>query len=252
MKIGIALGGGGSRGVAHLGVLKALEEMGITPDVISGASAGSIVGSFIAAGMGPEETMELIKDDGFLDYAKINLPVAGLFTLDRFEENLRKTLPANDFKELEIPLYVAVSNLNSGKVEYIDNGDLIKAVKASCSIPVLFSPVEMGGSMYVDGGLLDNLPYRPLLDKCDKVIAVDIFRGELNNEIKSMLDVAVRTFELSVSINREEAEKSCAVLIQPEGLGEINILDNSEGEKVCDLGYKACMDMKDEILNAFG
>jgi NTE family protein len=115
---------------------------------------------------------------------------------------------------------------------------------------VLFSPGEIGGSLYVDGGLLDNLPYRPLVDKCDKVIAVDIFRGELNNEIKSMFDVAVRTFELSVSINREDAEKSCAVLIQLHGLGNINIIDNSQSERVYEIGYEACMDMKNEILNA--
>ncbi len=252
MKIGIALGGGGARGVAHLGVLKALEEMGIKPDVISGASAGSIVGAFIAAGMGAEEAFDLIKDDRFLDYAKIHIPVTGLFSLDKFEKNLEKTLPVSNFDELEIPLYVAVSNLNSGKVEYLEKGSLIQAVKASSSIPVLFSAVEIDGNMYVDGGLLDNLPYKPLLDKCDKVIAVDIFRSELNDKLDSLYDIAVRTFELSVSINREEARNDCTVLIEPEGLGDINILDNSDGGRIFELGYKSCMGMKDKIIQSIG
>ena len=105
-KIGIALSGGGVKGFAHLGVLKALEEKGIEADVLAGVSAGAIVGSFIAAGKKPLEVMELINESDFFDFAKLSLPDRGIFTLDNMTENLEKSLGIKSFEELKIPFYV--------------------------------------------------------------------------------------------------------------------------------------------------
>ncbi len=240
MKIGIALGGGGARGFVHLGVLKALEEKGITPDIVSGVSAGAIIGAFIASGKKPSEIMELIKYSKFIDYAKLSLPISGLFNLDHFAENIKKDLLAKNFSDLKLPFYVAVSNLHSGRVEYLEEGPLIPAIQASCSIPVLFSPVELNGKLYVDGGLLDNLPYKPLLDKCDKIIAINVLPSSKNNKIGNLIEIAARTFELSVSINRELTQKECDLLIEPPGLENFSILDNSDGEKMFRIGYDYC------------
>jgi len=240
LKIGIALGGGGARGFIHLGVIKALEEKGITPDVISGVSAGAIVGAFIASGKKPDEIMELIKENKFLDYAKVRFPVMGLFTLENFEEHIKPHLSAKSFSDLKIPFYVAVSNLNSGRVEYFNEGPLITAIQASCSIPVLFSPVTINGQLYVDGGLLDNLPYKPLINKCDKIIAISILASEKTNKIENLIEVAARTFEMSVSINREITQRECDLLIEPTGVEAINIFDNSNAEEMFNIGYDYC------------
>ena len=220
MKIGIALGGGGARGFAHLGVLKALEEKGIKPDMVSGASVGSIVGALFASGKSPDEIMTLVKGNRFMDYAKVNLPVSGLFTLGNFEERIKDYLPET-FGGLRMPLYIAVSNLYSGKIEYFSEGPLVPVIEASCSIPVLFSPVKIGDQLYGDGGLLDNLPYTPLVGQCDKIIAVTITGIERRENIHNLLDVAVRTFELSVGDDREVISQECDLAIMPKGLGRL-------------------------------
>lgn len=251
MKIGIALSGGGSKGFAHLGVLKALEEAGITPDIISGTSAGSIVGAFIASGKKPDEVLTLVKNNKFLDYAKVSLPRAGLFTLDNIEKSLKKHLTARFFSGLKIPLFVAVSNLNSGSIEYLRSGPLIPAIQASCSIPVLFSPVEIRDNLYVDGGLLDNLPYRPLIGRCDKVIAINIVAGQKNNEMRNVADVTTRVFEIIVNKDRTTARQECTLLIEPTGLEAYRILDTSHADEMFSLGYEYCkkhVDLSD-ILN---
>jgi NTE family protein len=111
-KIGIALSGGGVKGFAHLGVLKALEEKGIEADVLAGVSAGAIVGSFIAAGKKPLEVMELINESDFFDFAKLSLPNRGIFTLDNMTENLKKSLGIKSFEELKIPFYVGAANID--------------------------------------------------------------------------------------------------------------------------------------------
>lgn len=240
MKIGIALGGGGARAFAHLGVLKALGEKGIFPDMISGVSSGAIVGAFIAFGKNPDEIMTIMKDNKFLDYAEVRLPITGLFTLSKFEENINRHLAAKHFSDLKLPFYVTVSNLNSGSVEYIKEGPLIIAIQASCAIPVLFAPVEINGQLYVDGGLLDNLPYKPLIDQCDKIIAINVFPHEKSNKIGNLIEVARRTFELSIGIDREQVQKDCNLLIEPAGLEGYNILDTSRAEELYNIGYDYC------------
>jgi len=240
LKIGIALGGGGARGFAHLGVLKALEEEHILPDVISGVSSGAIVGAFIAFGKKPDEILEIMKDCNFLDYAKVSLPVTGFFTLGNFEENIKRHLSVSNFSDLKLPLYVAVTNLYSGSVEYLDKGLLIPAIQASCSIPVLFAPVEINRQLYVDGGLVDNLPYKPLVDKCDKIIAVNIFTHKKTDRIRNLIEVAVRTFELSIGIDTGILQNKCDLLIEPTGLENFNILDSSRAEELYRIGYEYC------------
>ena len=250
LKIGIALGGGGARGFVHLGVLKALEEKGITPDIVSGASAGAIIGAFLASGKKPSEIMTLIKDNKFIDYAKLSLPITGLFNLNNFEENIKVDLSAKNFSDLKLPFYVAVSNLYSGKVEYLNEGPLIPAIKASCSIPILFSPVEINKQLYVDGGLLDNLPYKPLIGKCDKIIAINILSCGTTNKIGNLIEVAARTFELSLSINMEMTLKECDLLIEPTGLESFNILDGASAKELFRIGYDYCRKM-DNIEGQF-
>lgn len=240
MKIGIALGGGGARGFAHLGVLQALEEAGIRPDMVSGVSSGAIVGAFIAAGKKPAETMALMKDNKFLDYARMSLPVKGLFSLDNFEESIGSHLDAADFAGLRLPFYVAAANLCDGRIEYIHDGPLIPAIQASCSIPVLFSPVEMNGLLYVDGGLLDNLPYQPLIGQCDKIIAVNIFALEKPQKINNLMDVARRSFEMSIGIDRDRIRRDCDLLIEPAGLEDYPILDTSRVGEIYRIGYEYC------------
>ncbi|MGM0502587.1 MAG: patatin-like phospholipase family protein [Bacillota bacterium] len=245
--IGIALGGGGARGFVHLGVLAALAEQGITPDVISGVSAGSIVGVFIAAGMKPKEVMKLMKKNKFTDYAKVNIPTKGLLNLDNLKQNLEQHLTAKKFSDLELPFYVAISNLHSGEVEYKNKGELIPVIQASSSIPVLFAPVEIEGQLYVDGGLLDNMAIAPLKEKCDKLIVVNIMPIKEKEEIDNLIDIAIRTFELSVIGDKIDVKNECDLYIQPEGVEEYNFLESEHVDELFALGYEYVKDKEFSI-----
>jgi len=242
-KIGIALSGGGVKGFAHLGVLKALEEKGIEADVLAGVSAGAIVGSFIAAGKKPLEVMELINESDFFDFAKLSLPDRGIFTLDNMTENLEKSLGIKSFEELKIPFYVGAANLGKARMEYFSEGDLIKIIQASSSIPVLFSPVEINGELYVDGGLFENLPVNPLLDKCDILIAVNVMPVNLNEKLNSITDIAVRTFQLKTIVNAEELKAKADIFIEPTGIEKYNILNTKYSQELYDLGYNYCKNL---------
>ena len=151
-KTGLVLSGGGTRGFAHLGLIAALYKIGIQPDVISGASAGAIVGAFIAAGKKPEDILEIFKKGWFFQYTHIQLPVDGLLKLDGLKEIIEKEIEVKNIEDLKLPLHICVSNLNEGRAEYKNKGPLGTTVLASSSIPVLFSPVKLGAFQYVDGG----------------------------------------------------------------------------------------------------
>ncbi|XOV94923.1 MAG: patatin-like phospholipase family protein [Bacteroidota bacterium] len=236
--IGIALGGGGARGFAHLGVLKALEEKGIKPDVIAGTSAGSLVGVFIAAGKTPDETMKLMKENNITDYAKVVLPVNGLLSLDNLETILKRHIDAETFEELDLPFFATVSALKEGKVVYQNKGKLIPFVKASASIPILFSPVKIEDECYVDGGLLDNLPIQPLMNCCKKIIAVSISPIQEVEEIDNLVGVAARTFQLSVNSQLHKIEENADLFIEPEGLEKYDILNTRHADELFEIGYK--------------
>lgn len=246
-KIGIALSGGGVKGFAHLGVLKALEEKGIVPDVLAGISAGAIVGSFIAAGKKPTEVMELINESDFFDFAKLSIPDRGFFTLDNMTENLEKSLGVKTFEELKIPFYVGAANIEKARMEYFSQGELIKIIQASSSIPVLFSPVEIKGELYVDGGLFENLPVNPLLNKCDKLIAVNVMPVDLEEEIDSITDMAVRTFQLKTGINAMKLREKADIYIEPTGIEKYNILNTKYSQELFELGYNYCKKLEFDI-----
>ncbi len=242
--IGLVLGGGGARGFAHLGVLQALAEKGIAPDIISGVSAGAIAGAFLAAGKQPEEIMEVMQANRFTDYARANLPRNGLLSLANLKGNLEGHLTADTFSDLKLPFYAAVSDLYTGEIHYLQEGPLIPIVQASASIPVLFSPVEIDDCLYVDGGLLDNLPVKPLLDKCEKIIVINVMPIERSKELDNLVEVAARTFQLSVSGNNRRVKKQADLFIEPDGLEDFHILETSKAERIFEIGYNYCRELK--------
>jgi NTE family protein len=246
-RLGIALGGGGARGFAHLGVMKALEEKGIRPDVISGTSAGALAGAFLAAGNSPEKAMKLIGENKILDYVKLKVPNKGLLGLGKMEKLLIEKLPCERIEDLEKPMFITVTNLNNGSPEYISAGPLIPYILASVSIPIIFSPMSIKGNEYVDGGLMDNLPVAPLVSCCDKIIGVSISPIEKMEKTESLIGVATRTFQLSVNNNRNNALKKCHVFIQPDGLEEFGLMDMSSSYKLFELGYDHVRKMSIEI-----
>ncbi len=234
---GFVLSGGGARGFAHLGILHYMNEQGITPDIISGVSAGAIAGVFIAAGIAPLEAHKILSKGGFLKYTKMQLPTTGLLRLDGLKELLAKEIPYKNLEELPVPFYAATTNLTKGRVEHFDKGPIEKVVMASSSIPVLFSPIEINTCQYVDGGVLNNLPLEPLEGKCKQVITINIHPVNETGKLKNLTQVAMRTFHLGVNRQVEEIKKKSTLYIEPKELYKYDLLKAGKADEIFELGY---------------
>ncbi len=236
-ELGIALGGGGARGFAHLGVLQALLEKGIEPEIISSVSAGSIVGAFIASGKTPLECLNIMKDYRFFNFSRIRFPKSGLFSLDSISESLEKEIPYQRIEELPTPLIIGASNMLEGKIEYFKEGPIGKIVQASSSIPILFSPVEIAGKLYSDGGIFDNLPLKPIFEICKKTIVVNISPVQEIDSLKNLAQVAARMFQLSVNSGRIEKMNRSSLFIEPKELRQYDLLDTKHASEIYQIGY---------------
>lgn len=173
--IGVALGGGVARGMAHIGVLRELEKNDIPIDLIAGTSAGAIVGSAYAAGLTPDQIEELACNLKWSDLGRVTVSRLGFYNSERTETYLASKFPIRKFEETRIPLAVVATDLQAGRMVVFTEGDIPLAVRASCAIPCYFTPVVVNGRMMVDGGLVGHLPASVARGMgADIVIAVDV------------------------------------------------------------------------------
>jgi NTE family protein len=189
-KVGVALGGGGAKGVAHIAYLKAMEELGITPCVISGTSSGSIAGALYAGGTSPEQMLELLgtmfggkKGSGLIkSIAKFK---KGLVT-DAARKMLRDMLAVKTFEELKIPLKVVATNINTLEERVFTSGNLLDAVMCSVALPGTILPQQHSGQHYIDGGATNVVPFDIIRGECDVLVAIDISRIRPNTLAPTM------------------------------------------------------------------
>ncbi len=246
-KIGLVLSGGGTRGFAHLGLIQALNEEGIFPDVISGTSAGALAGVLYADGYKPKEILELMNTGSRLDFMRPALPREGLLQIGGIIKILKTSLRAKTFEDLKIPLFVSATDLNNGKAEYFSSGELIDPVIASASIPVLFQPVIMNNIHYVDGGVLDNLPIKPIENKCKILIGSFVNPVGYMEKISGLISIAERTFMLSMSKEINEKARKFDLFVAPLELRNYKILDPEKAEELFMVGYNAAKEKLKEI-----
>jgi NTE family protein len=245
-KTGLVLSGGGTRGFAHLGVLKALEEKGIKPDIISGVSAGAIAGVLYADGKKPDDILEMLASQKILDYFDFNIPKTGLIKMNGFEKTLNKHLEAVNFEDLKIPLKVFAVNVNTADYVCFEKGPLSPAIKASSSIPIIFPPVKIGDYYYCDGGTINNFPVEPLLDICDRIIGVSVNPLGNTRKLNNLKQIAERTFHLAIRSHTMDRKNMCDLYIEPEGLEDYGLLELKSSRKIFDLGYKATIKALEE------
>ncbi len=236
-KIGLVLGGGGTRGFAHLGVIKALQERGIVPDVISGVSAGAIAGSLMSDGKTPEEALKIMKGKSFFDYTRIQLPRQGFFSLKGLRKELEKFFSVKRIEDLKTDFFVAVTNFNKGKVEYHNSGKLVDFVIASASIPVMFEPVKINEDLYVDGGLVDNLPAEPLKNICEKIIAVNLVPVLNTQNVGGLKNIISRTLDMAVNCKLPETEGVADIIISPPELSRHDFFSTKKADEIFGVGY---------------
>jgi NTE family protein len=238
MKRGIVLSGGGIRGIAHIGVLKALDEMGLTFECIAGTSAGAIVGALYAAGHKPDQIFEWVKNLSIFKTLRPAFAWTGLLTMNGLKEVLLKHIPDNDFSKLKIPLTVAATNIRSGQIHYFNSGELIIAVTASCSIPAIFNPVQIGKNLFVDGGILDNLPARAIRNQCDLLVGCHCNKMSADFDVTNIKLVIERSLLISINANVQVSKQLCDVWIDPPGMDRYSSMDLSKVQEIFDYGYR--------------
>ena len=168
----------------------------------------------------------------------MHLPKDGLFTFDNLRKRLEKIIPQKTFQELKTALFICITNFNNGKAEYIHCGPLHVIIQASCSIPVLISPIQINNTYYVDGGLADNLPIRPLVRRCEKIIGVNISPYEEITKIDNLFHVATRTFQISLNNNIRYNKSKCHLYIEPKNITKYNMLETKHSDELFEIGYK--------------
>ncbi len=239
-KIGLALGGGGARGICHIEFCQALDEMGLKPSIISGTSIGSIIGAFYAGGMSGSEMKTLTNQLGVLDYTKMIdfsiLRRGGIMKGKNVMDFLDKHLPSKTFEELKIPLKIVASDYWKRKQVIFDSGELIPAIRASISIPVIFEPVRMNDLVLIDGDAVNPVPMSIIRDQCDLLIAIDVSGTNLptkRNAMPSIFDAIINTFHISETVFVEHQLKTYRpeIYIKP-ALVNIQLLDFHRSKEI--------------------
>lgn len=237
MKIGLVLSGGGIRGVAHLGILKALQKTGVRFSHITGTSAGSIAGSFYAAGIDPEDAFDIFMRTNLTKFMRLALGSLGLFNIERTGEIFRRYLPEK-IEDLNIPLTICATNFSDGKVVYFEKGPLVPIIHASSCIPGVFKPIIIDNKMYVDGGVIDNFPVEPLLNTCNYIIGSTCNHLRSIEKTNGIAHLIQRAATMSINHDMERKSKFCHLLIEPPGMGEFNTFDTKKAEIIYWLAYE--------------
>lgn len=223
--------------MAHAGVLHALNELKIPVNIISGTSSGAIVGVLYAAGVQPTEMINIVKKHKLFDLKRISFDLKGLLKTKTFHKILEQFVPMKSFEELAIPVVVCTTDFNHAKTVYFETGKIADVVVASCSIPLIFSPTMVKGRMMVDGGLLNNFPVEPLLNRCDHIIGVHVNPlGTFTR--KNISGMVERCFQMAISSGNKHKATQCNLFIEPAELSNYTVFDTKHAKEIFDLGYQ--------------
>ncbi len=262
--VGIAFGGGGARGVAHILMIEALEELGIKPSIISGSSIGSIVGAFYAAGFTSKEMRTILysliypKNDKFSDFfmkwdimkmlSMIDLQIlkTGLIKGDKFQNFIFKHLKIKTFEELQIPLKIVATEFWNKEEIIFESGDLVNAIKASYSLPGLFTPVKIKNKILVDGGIVNPLPYDIIKDECDITVAIDVtaYKSSNGRSIPPTFESVFTAYQIMQnSISRQKLKfLKPDIYIRPE-ISDVRVFDFTKDASI----FKQAEPSKDKL-----
>jgi len=250
-KIGLALGGGGARGIAHLGVIKAFEEHGLEFDVIAGTSAGSLAGAFLASGMKYEKMSQIIKEVRKKDIKKNRIPLMPSKT-EGIQSILIEHLGDIDITQLKTPFAAVVVDIKTTDEVVLTKGNLAKAVAGSCAVPGVFQPVELDDMLLCDGGLQNTLPGNvPRLMGCDYVISVDVNAertyGTDSTKVLDIISASIRTLMKS---NVVKGYLNSDIVLKPDTKRfKSTALDDLD--TMIEEGYNEAMAKMPEILKIF-
>lgn len=247
-RVGLALGGGVARGIAHIGVLSVLERAGIPIDCVAGTSMGAIVGAAYCAGLEVDAIKEMASRTGWFQVTRPLLSLDGMFTFARMEQWIEDTIGEFDVRDLAIPFAAVASDLVTGERVILSRGRMCTAVRASCSVPGFVPPVEIDGKFLVDGGITDNVPADVArMLGADYVIGVDVFMPAIRRYLGPLGQGLAAIETLVRHAGQGDSECDCLIVPQMEGLSYFRF---SDYEKFITLGEEAARRSLPEIRAA--
>jgi NTE family protein len=243
-QLGIVLSGGGVRGIAHIGLLKALEEHDIRPQVIAGSSAGALVGALYAYGHDFDAMLHFFKKVPLFKFSFYSAVKPGLLDIDKYRVFFKDYFPENDFSALKKKLYVATTDLASAKSVYFNEGPLIDPLLASAALPPLFTPVDINGRYHGDGGIMNNFPVEPIEEECELIIGshVNPVKKMSNEYFTNTVRVLLRAVDLRFYAEALSKTKKCIYNFEPTELFDYNMLDVKNIDRVFEIGYQAAVE----------
>ncbi len=238
-KIGLVLSGGSVRGAAHLGVLEVLEREGIRPDCVAGVSAGSAVGAAYCAGLEVDEIKRIAAGLQWKKLGRITRPRLGFLDGRRLEEYVEELIGPLQFEELEIPLATVAVDIMRGELVVLKEGPVAPAVRASCALPGVFTPLERDGQILVDGGVLNNLPVSVVRDMgADYVIAVDLLPPTIwGSKPQNLFEMFYLSFYTLLRAAHSEAQEADCLIVP--SIGQFNWVDFSQASALIEKGREA-------------
>ncbi|MDO4163661.1 MAG: patatin-like phospholipase family protein [Bacteroides sp.] len=245
--IGFALSGGFIKGFAHLGVIQALLEHDIKPNILAGTSAGSLAAVFYADGNEPHKVLDYFAGHKFQDLTKLVIPKVGLFELGEFIDFLKSNLKAKRLEELQIPLIITATDLDHGRSVYFHKGDIAERVAASCCMPVLFAPVKIDGIHYVDGGVMMNLPVTTIRRVCEKVVAINVSPLMATKYKMNIVSIALRSYNFMFRSNTFPEREKADLLIEPYNLAGYSNTELEKAEEIFMQGYNTANDILSQL-----
>ncbi len=240
-KVGLALSGGGARGFSHAGAIKAMLEVGLVPEIVSGVSAGSVVAVMHAAGIPADEMVDMFGDMKFNDLCEWKMPKDGFFSLDPFKEFLKKNIRYERIEDLPVPTLVCATDFDTGRKVAFDRGPLAECVAASCCIPIVFKPIVIDGHRFVDGGVMANLPAWSLRDKCEFLVGINcspVSHGEVKD---NLVHIAMRSYELMAKNNAVHDMELCDMVVRMDDIAKYKVFDLKGIMGVYKAGYRSTM-----------
>lgn len=252
MSIGLVLSGGGMRGAAHVGVIKALQEHNIPISHVSGVSAGAIVGALFAKGLQWDEMFKFFKSVNVMDYKKFAFGKPGFIDIDKYYNILKTVFTDDDFNQLKIPLFINATNIINGNNKTFSKGQLIKPILASAAFPGVYTPVEINHKYYVDGGVLDNFPIDAIKHKCDKLIGVYVnpFTEMSIKDLKHSYSILERAYRIKSAKEDFLKFDFFNLVVCPDQLNNYGIFDSSKVDDIFNHGYNKAIELlTDEVIS---
>ncbi len=249
-KIGLVLSGGGIRGMAHIGLLKAMHERHIKADIISGTSIGALVGALYANGNTVDEMLQFFKETPLFQYNFFTFNKPGLIDTERYFKIFKKHFPENSFEVLDKKLFVIATDLQNGEEAVFESGELIHALLASAALPPVFSPVEIEGMLYADGGVMNNFPKEYVDGISDFIIGCNVsIAGKLaKKDLKNSWQLGTRVTSLAIYASCIEKLEACDIGLEPKELETIGVFDKKNIEKAFTIGYDTASFALDKVI----